>query len=126
MKFIRAAGAILLGYALVVLITEFGFRLFPGGRAPRNAGLAITSLATLIAASAGFTGGYVAATLARIRPVLAALFVAAPLLVESVWLLSRAPKADLAFESAGAVVLIGATVAGGAARALRLRHHRTV
>jgi hypothetical protein len=127
MKIVRSVAAVVLGYILVVLVTEFGFRLFPGGRAPRHAGFALTTLATLIAMTAGFTGGYVAATLTRFRPFYAALLVALPLTIESLWLLTtRSRPGDLPFEIAGAVTLIGSTVAGGAARELLQRRHRAV
>lgn len=111
MKIFRSVGAVILGYALVVLITEFGFRLFPGGRAPKHAGVAMSALATLIAVAAGFTGGYVAAVIADAR---ATFVVALPLIAESIWLLTtRTPRDEFAGDLFGACVLIGSVIAAG-------------
>ena len=114
MKTLRSVAAVIGGYVLVVLITEFGFRLFPGGRAPKDGELAATVLATFIAVAAGFSGGCFAAMFAAWRPLVAASVVAAPLLVESVWLLTtRTPPADFWTDLTGVCMLIGSTLLGG-------------
>ena len=124
---LRAAGAILLGYVLVVLVTEFGFRMFPGGRAPKHAGPIVTALATLVAIVAGLAGGFVAGSLSGIRGRYAAAIVTLPLITETIWLLTtRTPPDEFWFDLAGAATLIGSTLAGGIASELRRpRAHAT-
>ena len=113
------------GYALVVILTSLGFRGFPGGRVPGNAGFGVMALATIIAVAAGFVGGYVAGSVARLRPVISASIVAVPLVIESVVLLAmRTPAAEFWFDFFGALTLIGSTIAGGLARECWLRRYR--
>ena len=113
------------GYALVVILTTLGFRGFPGGRVPANPGFGVMALATIIAVTAGFVGGYAAASVARLRPLFSASLVAVPLAIESVVLLTmRTPPAELWFDFFGALTLIGSTIAGGLARECWLRRYR--
>ncbi|HVS31924.1 MAG TPA: hypothetical protein VMS98_10740 [Thermoanaerobaculia bacterium] len=121
----RTILGIVAGYAVVVLMTELGFGAFPDGRAPKNGGVTVTALATMVAVAAGFTGGYVAAALSRLRPVVSAAIVTVPLVIESIWLLTtRTPPAEFWFEFFGAITLIGSTIAGGLARQCWLRRYR--
>jgi hypothetical protein len=122
MKVFRSVLAILTGYVLVVVLTTLGFRPFPGGVAPVDGGLVVTVLSMLIAIIAGLVGGYTAAAVATIRPMLSAGIVAVPLLFESIWLLTtRTLQNELLFASAGAVTLIASTIAGGVIREVQLR-----
>jgi hypothetical protein len=124
---LRTVLGIFVGYVTVVFLTEFGFRAFPGGRAPKNAGLGLAALATMIAVTAGFSGGFVAASLAKLRPVVSAAIVAVPLLIETIWLLTtQTPAHEFWFDLFGALTLIGSTVAGGLARECWLRRYRAV
>jgi hypothetical protein len=119
---LRTAGAIVLGYIVVVLVTEFGFRLFPGGRAPKHGGAALMALATLIAILAGFSGGFLAGALGRARGRYAAGIVALPLVAESIWLLTtRTPPDEFWGDLVGAVTLIASVIAGGISSELRRR-----
>ena len=111
---LRTAAAILLGYVAVVLVTEFGFRLFPGGRAPKDGGPVVTAVATAIAIIAGFLGGLIAGRLGTMRGRYAAAIVAIPLVAETIWLLTtRTPPDEFWFDFAGAITLIASVVAGG-------------
>jgi hypothetical protein len=108
---------VLLGFVLVVLSTEFGFRMVPGGRAPKGGPLLPQVAALAVAVAAGLVGGYVAARLAAIGPVLAAALVAVPLVLESAWLLAaRTPPDQFWRDLAGACTLVASTVAGGLLR----------
>ncbi|HUO84672.1 MAG TPA: hypothetical protein VM534_06110 [Thermoanaerobaculia bacterium] len=124
-RIFRTGAGIIIGHVVVVVLTVIGFALFPDQRVPRDGGLLVALAATLIAVVAGVAGGYTAAFLARIRPLLSAAIVAVPLVVESVWLLTtRTPADEILFDSVGAVVLILSTLGGGAAREFQLRSHR--
>jgi hypothetical protein len=127
MRILRSIGAILLGYVLVVLLTEFGFRMFPGGVAPKEGPLLPMIAATVVAVAAGCTGGWVAARLAAIRPMIAASIVALPLGAESIWLLTtRTPAEEFWLDLGGAVTLIGSVLAGGVIRSMQTRPDRVL
>ena len=121
MRIARAIAGFLLGYAFVVLTTEFGFRPFPQGRASLAEGPAQMALATLVAVIAGLGGGALAAWVSRSRIVGA--LVAVPLTLETFWLflLKDPPEEATLFEVAGAITLIACTIAGAFAQGLLRR-----
>ena len=106
MRIARAIAGFLLGYAFVVLTTEFGFRPFPQGRGSLAEGPLQMALATLVAVVAGLGGGALAARIGRSRVVGA--LVAVPLVLETFWLffLKVPPEEPTLFDVGGALTLI--------------------
>jgi hypothetical protein len=107
MRIARGILGFLLGYAFVVLTTEFGFRLLPD-RPTHSSDPWIVTAAAVVVLTAGFGGGALAALVARTR--VAGFAVLAPLTAETIWLLF--------FRSSGwrdavaAVMLLGAVGVG--------------
>ena len=107
MRIVRGILGFLAGYAVVVLTTEFGFRLLP--RRPLHTGdPLIMGAAALIAITGGVAGGAVATWIARNR--IAGFAVLAPLIAESIWLLFFRPSNWL--DAVASATLLGAVVAG--------------
>lgn len=112
MRLFRWLLGFLLGYAFVVLVTEFGFRLLPEGRGSLAEGPLQTTYATLVAVVAGAGGGALGAWIGRSRG--AGALIALPLILETCWLFFfKTPSVPRTiFEMAGAAALITCTVAG--------------
>lgn len=107
MRLARGILGFLLGYAFVVLTTEFGFRLLPD-RPLHTGDPLVMAGAAVVALTAGFGGGALATLIARNR--LAGFAVLAPLVAETIWLLFFRPS-DL-LDAAAAVTLLGAVGVG--------------
>ena len=110
MRIVRWVGGFLVGYAAVVLMTEFGFRLLP--HRPLHSGRpAIMLAAALVAIVAGLTGGAAATWIARTR--IAGALVLAPLIAETIWLLFfRKGEPQTLLDAAAAITLLLAVAAG--------------
>lgn len=107
MRIVRFIAGFLLGYAFVVLATEFGFRLLP--ERPLHSGDPwIMAAAALVAIVAGLGGGALASWIARTK--LAGALVLLPLIAESIWLLFWRPSHWLDF--AASLTLLAAVAAG--------------
>jgi hypothetical protein len=107
MRIARWILGFLVGYAAVVLITEFGFRLLPD-RPLHTGDPLVMSAAAVVAITAGLTGGALAALIARAR--IAGLALLVPLAAETVWLLFFRPSDWL--DAAAAVTLLVAVGVG--------------
>jgi hypothetical protein len=110
MRIVRFIGGFLVGYAGVVLGTEFGFRLLP--RRPLHSGDPwIMGGAALVAIVAGLCGGAVASWIGRTR--MAGALVLVPLIAETIWLLFfRKGEPQTWLDAAAAVTLLAAVAAG--------------
>ena len=110
MRIVRGILGFLIGYAIVVLTTELGFRLFPDR--PLHTGRPlIMAGAAVVAIVAGLAGGAVAAWIARNR--LVGFLVLVPLIAETIWLLfiqTRHPQNWL--DAMAALTLLAAVAAG--------------
>ena len=110
MRIVRGILGFLIGYAIVVLTTEFGFRLFPDR--PLHSGKPMIMIgAAIVAIVAGLAGGAVAAWIARNRIIGALVLI--PLIAETIWLLfiqTRHPQNWL--DAAAALTLLAAVAAG--------------
>jgi hypothetical protein len=130
MRIARWMAGFLIGYAIVVLVTEFGFRALPGGSGSLAVGALQVTYATLVAVVAGLGGGAAGAAISGNRFVGAAI--ALPLLAETYWLffLRKPPEPANLRDVIGAVLLISCTLIGAFARhvyvALRRRGDGTV
>jgi hypothetical protein len=111
MRVIRWILGFLAGYAAVVLITEFGFRLFPD-RPIHHPSVLVIAGAGMVAVVAGLAGGALAAWISRSRVV--GWLVLLPLVAETYWLLflrRSEPPADWR-DAAAALTLLAAVAAG--------------
>jgi hypothetical protein len=126
MKIIRGVLGFLAGYAVVVLVTTYGFGILDGHKPYHRAGFLIASAAVAVAVTAGLAGGAIAAAIAQ--QMWSGILVAVPLIVESTWLIFiRSNTADFSrpFELIGATTLIGCTVAGAVLTSrIRLRRRQ--
>lgn len=111
MRIVRGIAGFLLGYAVVVLVTEFGFRLLPD-RPLHTGSLGVMAAAAVVAIVAGLGGGALAAGIARSW--IAGALVLLPLAVETYWLLflrRSDPPADWR-DAAAALTLLAAVAVG--------------
>lgn len=110
MRIVRFIVGFVVGYAVVVLTTEFGFRLLP--KRPLHSGdPLIMGGAAIVAIVAGLGGGAIAAWIARTR--LAGALVLLPLIAETIWLLFfRKGEPQTWLDAAAAVTLLLAVAAG--------------
>ncbi|HEX2121181.1 MAG TPA: hypothetical protein VHL59_06005 [Thermoanaerobaculia bacterium] len=110
MRIVRGILGFLLGYAVVVLATEFGFRLLPDR--PLHSGRPlIMAGAALVALTAGLAGGALASWIARSR--IAGWLVLLPLIAETIWLLFiREGEPQTWLDAAAALTLLAAVAAG--------------
>ena len=107
MRIARFLAGFLLGYAVVVLTTEFGFRLLPP-RPIRTSDPLVMAAAALVAIVAGLCGGALATWIARTR--VAGALVLLPLVAETIWLLFF--RASDWHDAVGAATLLLAVAAG--------------
>ncbi len=111
MRILRGIAGFLLGYAVVVLVTEFGFRLLPD-RPLHSGNLGVMAAAAVVAVVAGLGGGALAAWIARSW--IAGALVLLPLVAETYWLLflrRSDPPVDWR-DAAAALTLLTAVAAG--------------
>ena len=110
MRIVRGILGFLIGYAIVVLTTEFGFRLLPDR--PLHSGRPLVMLgAAMVAIVAGLVGGAAATWIARNRIV--GMLVLVPLIAETIWLLFiREGEPQTWLDAAAALTLLAAVAAG--------------
>lgn len=110
MRIVRGILGFLAGYAIVVLTTEFGFRLLPDR--PLHSGRPLIMIAAaVVALVAGLAGGAIAAWIARNR--LVGMLVLLPLIAETIWLLFiREGEPQTWLDAAAALTLLAAVGAG--------------
>jgi hypothetical protein len=123
MKLVRSLSALVVGYAVIVLLTTFGFdavhRLFAvhdtwGSPPP------VIIAAAFVAVAAGLAGGFTASFIGYRRPLHSAALVVVPLLADSTYVLFfYHGHAPFWFELAGSITLIAATLCGGLLRELK-------
>ncbi|HUP48916.1 MAG TPA: hypothetical protein VNA04_09005 [Thermoanaerobaculia bacterium] len=122
---LRSIGAAVAGYALIVVITSFGFPLVLGHALVDKGDLREVVLGTIVAVIAGFAGGYVGTMIGVLRPTLNAALVTIPIVIETTFvLLFRTDPEEVVFSAIGALILIGSTIAPGALRELLSRRYR--
>jgi DNA-binding transcriptional LysR family regulator len=107
MRILRFIAGFLLGYAVVVLTTEFGFRLLPK-HALHSGDPLLMGGAALVAVVAGLGGGALATWIARTK--IAGALVLLPLVAETIWLLFWRPSDWL--DAVAAITLLAAVAAG--------------
>lgn len=119
-KILRSAGAVVLGYAVIVVCTSVGFKPL-GGIVHLNAPLRIQAAGAFVAVASGLLGGLIAALIAGSHPVRHATAVLVFLCIDTGVVLSRGSTDPLWFDLMGAGTLMLATVCGGVVYALSKR-----
>ncbi|HUP45637.1 MAG TPA: hypothetical protein VM779_09010 [Thermoanaerobaculia bacterium] len=122
---LRSIAAAIAGYAVIVVVTSVAFPLILGHPLVQKDDPREVLLGTLIAVAAGLAGGWVATLAGVLRPVVNAALVTIPIAIETtlvLWL--RTPRDEIVHSAAGAVILMGSTVAAGVLRELFARRHR--
>lgn len=117
MRVLRSIAALIVGYAVIVILTTYGFRFALDGQKIYGSGAFVMLKGTLVTLIAGMAGGYVAGLIGSLRPTASAVLVLLPLITESTYLLVfRRLDAPLWFEIIGVLTLLGATLVGGMLR----------
>ena len=125
LRVLRSAGAVVLGYAVIVACTSVGFGQL-GGIIHMTAPVRIQAAATFVAVTSGLLGGIIAALIAGSHPIRHATAVLLFLCIDTGVVLVRGSADPLWFDLMGAATLMLATVCGGAVYAVlskRLRQH---
>ena len=112
-QILRSTAAVVLGYAVIVVLTSIGFRQL-GGIIHLNAPLRIQAAATFVAVASGLVGGMTAAFIGGSHPIRHATAVLIFLGIDTGVVLSRGSADPLWFDLVGAATLMLATVCGGA------------
>jgi hypothetical protein len=122
MGVVRAFGAIVAGYAVIVALTTAGFTGWLENANLYLGGISLILKGMLVAVVAGVTGGYVAALIGGRRPLLHAALVLLPLAADSFYVFFVFPRqTPLWFEVIASAGLMAATLAGGVLRTLQKR-----
>ena len=117
LQILRSAGAVVLGYAVIVVCTSVGFGQL-GGIVHLNAPGRIQAAATFVAVASGLLGGIIAALIAGSHPIRHATAVVIFLCIDTGVVLFRGSVDPLWFDLMGAATLMLATVCGGAVYAV--------
>lgn len=119
---VRSVASVVLGYALIVVLTTLAFTTWLGGVSFRHSSGAVLALAALAAVAAGVAGGYAAAVAAGRAPVLHAAGVVCLLIAETTLLMTRRKGEDpLWYSLMAAGTLMAACLVGGWLEARRRR-----
>lgn len=122
----RLVAAGILGYLLVAALTTAGFNGWLAGADLYRGGPVLQAKGTLVALVAGVAGGTLAGLIGRRRPLVHALAVLPLLIADTVYVLFFfGGTAPFWFDLAGSLVLMAATVAGGAGVGAFLRRVTT-
>jgi hypothetical protein len=117
LRVLRSAGAVVLGYAVIVVCTSVGFGQL-GGIVHLNAPPRIQAAAAFVAVGSGLLGGLIAALIAGSHPIRHATAVLLFLCIDTGVVLVRGSADPLWFDLMGAATLMLATVCGGAVYAV--------
>jgi hypothetical protein len=113
---VRSIAGFVAGYFAVVALTTLGFNVWLGRQPTPDDGVLLVAAGTLVAVVSGFAGGSLAAAIGGRRAI--GFAVAAPLIVESTWLLflRARPERPTWYHAMGALILIASTVGGAFTR----------
>jgi hypothetical protein len=116
-KAVRGIGAMVIGYAIIVALTTWGFDLVHGEGSLYGGGAATWALGSVVAVVAGLAGGLAAGWIGPWRGLANAALVLVPLVVDTTYVLFFfEDDAPWWFSLAGSLTLMGFTLAGGALR----------
>ena len=111
----RAAAAMIVGYAVIVLLTSLGFNGVLGGRPIYGGPPLILAAGMLVAVIAGVVGGYIAGLIGPSRGLVNALLVLLPLIVDTSFVLFffKPRTAPFWFDATASATLMACTLCGG-------------
>jgi hypothetical protein len=111
----RAAAAMIVGYAVIVLLTSLGFNGVLGGHPLYGGPPLILAAGVLVAVIAGVVGGYVAGLIGPSRGLLNAFLVLVPLTGDTIFVLFffRRSTAPFWFDALASATLMACTLCGG-------------
>ena len=114
----RAVAAMIVGYAVIVLLTSLGFNGVLGGRPLYGGPPLILVAGMLVAVIAGVVGGYVAGLIGPGRGLLNALLVLIPLTGDTIFVLFffKRGTAPFWFDALASATLMACTLCGGLLR----------
>ncbi len=114
----RGVAAMIVGYAVIVLLTSLGFNGVLGGRSLYGGSHFILAAGMLVAVIAGLVGGYVAGLIGPSRGLLNACLVLIPLTGDTIFVLFffKRSNAPLWFDALASATLMAFTLGGGLLR----------
>jgi hypothetical protein len=115
---VRSAAAMIVGYAVIVLLTSLGFNGILGGRQLYGGPPLILAAGMLVAVIAGVVGGYVAGLIGPSRGLFNAFLVLVPLTADTIFVLYffRRGTSPFWFDALASATLMGCTLRGGLLR----------
>lgn len=111
---LRGIGAMIIGYAVIVLITANGFNFVHGKDPLWGSSPVILFQATMVAIVAGLTGGFIAGWIGAGRGLINAALVLLPLAIDTIYVLFFFKgTAPWWFDAIGSGTLMACTLLGG-------------
>ena len=115
---LRALGAMIIGYAVIVVLTDFGFNVVLGGRSIYGGSIMVLVSGMLVAVVSGLVGGYIAGLIGPMRGLSNAMLFLIPLAADSTYVLFfyKKSNAPFWFDAMASATLMLCTLGGGFAR----------
>ena len=112
---LRALAAMIIGYAVIVVLTSLGFNVVLGGRPIYGGSTLVLASGLLVAVISGLTGGYIAGLIGPMRGLINAMLVLIPLAVDTVFVLFfyKKSSAPFWFDAISSATLMMLTLGGG-------------
>lgn len=112
---LRGLGAMIIGYAAIVLLTTLGFTVLLGGRPLYGGSALVLGAAAMVAVVSGLVGGYVAGWIGAARGLINASLVLVPLAIDSTFVLFffKGNTAPFWFDAMASGTLMLCTLLGG-------------
>jgi hypothetical protein len=112
---LRALAAMIIGYAVIVVLTSLGFNVVLGGRLIYGGSTLVLASGMLVAVISGLAGGYIAGVIGPMRGLINAMLVLIPLVVDTVFVLFfyKKSSAPFWFDAIASATLMMFTLGGG-------------
>jgi hypothetical protein len=105
----------IIGYALIVVLTSFGFNVLLGGRPLYGGSALLLGAGMLVAVISGLAGGFIAGRIGAGRGLINAALVLVPLVIDSIYVLFffEGSNAPFWFDAMASGTLMFFTLLGG-------------
>jgi hypothetical protein len=112
---LRGIAAMIIGYAVIVALTIFGFNVLLGGRPLYGGSPIILSAGAIVAVVSGLLGGFIAGRIGASRGPINAALVLVPLTIDTIGVLffSKGSNAPFWFDAMASGTLMLCTLLGG-------------
>jgi hypothetical protein len=112
---LRGLGAMIIGYAAIVLLTTLGFNLVLGGRPLYGASALVLGMGAMVAVVSGLAGGCIAGWIGPDRGLTNAALVLIPLIIDTTFVLFffKGSNAPFWFDAMASGTLMLCTLLGG-------------